>query len=140
MTTGAAAIGRGRLHSIIRAGSKFDILLWWAYGSPRAPIEVKCQVASVEKIRADLQRIEKVICRNKKDSSFQFGMMVIYTSCRSSNGFSATEILKKRLENINADCRKAVASCTVKMTNSIIYKDGDSAWSASAIVLKPDTK
>jgi|SRR3989338_197055 len=134
----AGAIGRGKLHHKIRAGGRFDILLWWADESPRAPIEVKCQVTGIEKIKADLQRIEKVVHRNKKDSSFQFGMMIIYTSCRSSNGFSATEILKKRLENINADCKKAVASCAVKMTNSRIYKDGDSAWAASAIVLKPD--
>lgn len=134
----AGAIGRGKLHNKIRAGGRFDILLWWADGLPRAPIEVKCQVVSVEKIKADLHRIEKVVHRNKKDSSFQFGMLVFYTSCRKHKGFSAKEILEKRLENINADCKKVVANCSVKMTNSRIYTDGDSAWVASAIVLKPN--
>lgn len=132
----AGAIGRGKLHNKIRAGGRFDILLWWADEWPRAPIEVKCQVTGFEKIKADLQRIEKVVHRNKKDSSFQFGMVVFYTSCKDKGGFPK-EILEKRLEKINANCKKYITSCTVKMTNSRIYKDGDSAWVASAIVLRP---
>ena len=133
----AGAIGRGRLHHKIRAGGKFDILLWWADESPRTPIEVKCQVAGIEKIKADLQRIEKVIHKNKQVSSFQFGMVVFYTSCREGKGFTAKEILVKRLENINTGSKKAVPNCIVKMTNSKIYIDEDSAWVASTIVLKP---
>jgi len=133
----AGAIGRGKLHNKIRAGGRFDILLWWADELPRAPIEVKCQVVNLEKIKADLQRIEKVVHRNKKDSSFQFGMLVFYSSCRDRNGFSAKEILEKRLDNIDAASKKIVANCSVKMTSSKIQRDGDSAWVASAIVLKP---
>lgn len=135
----AGAIGRGKLHRKIRTGGRFDILLWWADESPRAPIEVKCQVARIEKIKSDLQRIEKVIHRNKKESSFQFGMVVFYASCRDGKGFFAKEILEKRLGSINVDCKKVTSSCTVKMTNSRIYQDKDSAWVASAIVLKPKT-
>jgi hypothetical protein len=135
--TDAGAIGKGRLHSKIRAGGRFDILLWWADETPRAPIEVKCQIVSTEKIKADLQRIENVVLRKKEDSSFQFGMMVFYTSCNDSKGFSAKEILEKRLLNIEADCKQLIASCSVKMTSSKIYTDGESAWVATAIVLKP---
>lgn len=134
---GAGARGRGKLHHKARANGRFDILLWWADETPRAPIEVKCQVTRIEKIKADLQRIEKVIHRNKQDSTFQFGMVVFYTSCKDGKGFTAKEILSKRLENINSGCRELLPACIVKMSNSKVYSDGDSAWVASAIVLKP---
>ena len=39
----AGAKGRGKLHSAIRPNGRFDILLWWGNGKPRAPIEVKCK-------------------------------------------------------------------------------------------------
>lgn len=133
----AGARGRGKLHHKIRANGRFDILLWWANETPRAPIEVKCQVAGIAKIEADLLRIEKVIHRSKQDSTFQFGMMVFYSSCIERNGVSAQKILEERLEKINSDCKELLPSCSVKMSNSKIYMDGDSAWVASAIVLKP---
>lgn len=133
----AGARGRGKLHHKIRAGGKFDILLWWGDETPRAPIEVKRQVTQIAKIKPDLQRIEKVIHRGKADSSIQFGMVVFYSSCRDAKDFSAKEILSKRLENINTDCKALLPNCTVKMSSSKIYIDGDSAWVASAIVLQP---
>lgn len=133
----AGARGRGKLHHKIRANGRFDILLWWADETPRAPIEVKCQVTRIEKIKADLLRIEKVVHRSKGDSSFQFGMVVFYSSCKDGKGFSAKEILSKRLENISADCKELVPKCTAKMSSSKIYTDGDSAWVASAIILQP---
>lgn len=132
----AGARGRGKLHSKIRANGRFDILLWWADETPRAPIEVKCQVVGIEKIKADLHRIEKVLHRNKADSSFQFGMVVFYTSCKDGNGFSAKDILAKRIENIKNDCKQMIQSCAIQMASSKIYTDGDSAWVASAIILK----
>lgn len=133
----AGARGRGRLHHKIRANGRFDILLWWADETPRAPIEVKCQVTRVEKIKADLQRIGTVINRSKQDSSFQFGVVVFYSSCKDGKGFFAKEILSKRLDNISAGCKELLPKCTVKMISSKIYTDGDSAWVASAIVLRP---
>ena len=133
----AGARGRGKLHHKIRVNGHFDILLWWADETPRAPIEVKCQVTRIEKIKADLLRIEKVIHRNKQDSTFQFGMVVFYSSCRNGKGFTAKEILSKRLENINSGCKELLPRCAMKMNNSRVYTDGDSAWVASAIVLKP---
>lgn len=133
----AGARGRGKLHHKIRANGRFDILLWWGDETPRAPIEVKCQVTQLTKIKADLQRIEKVIHRSKTDSSIQFGMIVFYSSCRDAKGFFAKEILSKRLENINRDCKALLPSCTVKLSSSRIYTDKDSAWVASAVVLQP---
>lgn len=132
----AGAMGRGRLHSKIRANGRFDILVWWADETPRAPIEVKCQVASVGKIKTDLHRIEKVLYRNKAASSFQFGMVVFYTSCRDGKGVSAKDKLVKRIENIKSDCGQLIQGCAMQMISSKIYTDGDSAWAASVVILK----
>ncbi|MGO9007189.1 MAG: hypothetical protein ACLQIQ_18190 [Beijerinckiaceae bacterium] len=57
----AGAKGRGKLHSHIRDKGRFDLLLWWGNGTPRAPIEVKCQVLSIYKIRRDIKRIVAVL-------------------------------------------------------------------------------
>ncbi|MEI7844033.1 MAG: hypothetical protein WCI39_13495 [Gallionellaceae bacterium] len=133
----AGARGRGKLHHKIRANGRFDILLWWADETPRAPIEVKCQVTKIDKIKADLQRIGRVINQRKEDSSFQFGVVVFYSSCKDGKVLTAKERLTSQLLNINTGCKELLPRCTVKMSSSKIYTDGDSAWVASAIVLQP---
>jgi hypothetical protein len=134
----AGARGRGKLHHKIRENGRFDVLLWWGSDeTPRAPIEVKSRVVGIKNIQADLQRVAKVVQRSKQDSSFQFGMVVFYTSCKDRKNSSAQETLTERLEGINTDCKKMLPRCDVKMRNSKIYVDGDSAWVASAIVIKP---
>lgn len=134
----AGARGRGKLHRKIRANGRVDILLWWgADETPRAPIEVKSRVVGIKNIKADLQRVAQVVRRSKQDSSFQFGMVVFYTSCNDGKNSSAQETLVERLEGINTDCKKLLPRCDVKMRNSKIYVDDDSAWVASAIVIKP---
>jgi hypothetical protein len=64
-------------------------------------------------------------------------MVVFYTSCKDRKNFSAQENLTERLEGINTYCKKLLPRCDVNMRNSKIYVDGDSAWVASAIVIKP---
>ena len=133
----AGARGRGKLHHKIRANGRFDIVLWRADEKPRAPIEVKCQVMKIDKIKADLQRIGRVINRSKVDSSFQFGVVVFYSSCKDGKVLTAKERLTSQLSNIDTGCKELLPNCTVKMSSSKIYTDGDSAWVASAIVLQP---
>lgn len=133
----AGAKGRGKLHSAIRSNGRFDILLWWGNGKPRAPIEVKCQVTNIDKIRADIERIEKVLHRNKTDSSMNFGAVVFYTSCRDDKMFSAKEKLSKCLENILNDCKTIIGdSCAVSLKPTKIYVEDDSAWAGAALVLR----
>jgi hypothetical protein len=134
----AGAIGRGKLPYAIRPDGRIDILLWWANGTPRAPIEVKCQVVSIRKIKADLLRINKVLAHNKEKSTFQFGLLVFYSAFQDCKGISAREVAKEHLENIEEDCEKWAADCSAKMTHSKIHEDGDSAWVASVVVLKPN--
>jgi len=133
----AGAKGRGKLHSAIRANGSFDILLWWANGTPRAPIEVKCQVTKINKIQADIERISKVLHRNKTQSSINFGAVVFYTSRRDDKTFTAKEKLLKSLENILRDAKSIVGdSCQVLLQQTKVYVVGDSAWAGAALVLK----
>ena len=133
----AGAQGRGKLHSAIRANGRFDILLWWANGKPRAPIEVKCQVLKIDKIKADIERISKVIHRNKTQSSINFGAVVFYSSCVDDKTFTAKEKISKSLENILRDAKSIAGdSCQVLLQQTKIYVVGDSAWAGAAIVLK----
>jgi hypothetical protein len=134
----AGARGRGRLSRKIRENGRFDILLWWANGFPRAPIEEKRQVTGIEKISADLQRIEKVVRRKQDESSFQFGIVIFYSSCCDDKNISAAEKLEQRLKSIKVSSRVLIKDCFIKMINSEIYTKDDSAWVASAIVLKPN--
>jgi hypothetical protein len=134
----AGARGRGRLHSAIRANGRFDILLWWSNGKPRAPIEVKCQVTKADKIISDIRRIAKVIHRNKDESSIAFGAVIFYISFRDDATFTAKERITKSLKNILDEVRDEVGfSCQITLQKSRIYVEGDSAWAGAAVVLRP---
>ena len=134
----AGAKGRGKLHSAIRANGKFDILLWWSNGTPRAPIEVKCQVLRIAKIRADVERVSKVIGRKAANSTMGFGVIVFYSSCRDNPEFTAKERLEKCLENLLRDARDISGpSCHVALQYVPVVSEGESAWTAAALVLRP---
>lgn len=134
----AGAKGRGKLHSKMRANGRFDILLWWSNGTPRAPIEVKCQVLEFKKIQADVSRISTVINRKKEQSTIGFGLVVFYSSCTEDKIFSAKEKLEKSLANI-LDCAKELVGdcCHVAIEKTKIYVSGDSAWSGAALIIRP---
>lgn len=51
------AKGRGRIPSKIRANGRFDIVVWWAKGDPRAVIEVKHRVYKFANIEEDVNRV-----------------------------------------------------------------------------------
>jgi len=59
----AGALGRGKLHKNIRSNGRFDILLWWGYGQPRAIIEVKNRVFNKTQYESDLKRISRGNCK-----------------------------------------------------------------------------
>lgn len=133
----AGAAGKGRLHSRIRAAGRFDLLLWWADDTPRAPIEVKCQVTDFKRIRADVERLDKVIHRKRPGTSFQFGMSVFYTSAKDRSGAAAKRKVAGRVAAIVRDAKAHVSEGTVVTHRMLPIKvDEDSAWTAVALVLK----
>lgn len=134
----AGATGRGKLHHSIRAGGKIDILLWWGDGTPRAPIEVKVQVSSFDKIKTDVERIEKVLHRNKQKSRIGFGAVVLYSSAKSTKQVTAKQKLISILQNIENNAKNKVSStCNVKLHHSKIVVDQDSAWVSAVLILRP---
>ena len=133
----AGAAGSGKLHRKIRPKGRFDLLLWWGSETPRAPIEIKCQVTEFEKIRADIERLEKVIHRKESESSFQFGMSVFYTSAKDRTGKAAKEKTERRIAQIISAARSHIGADTeLVVKKSAIKMVDDSAWSVVALVLK----
>jgi len=104
----ANAKGRGRIHSDIRKSGRFDIVLWWAGGAPRAVIEVKNGVHIFKKIEDDVKRIQKVLKRKSENSKFQFGIIAFYISQQYKK--SAKEQLQKQIDNIFGQVKKTVES------------------------------
>lgn len=133
----AGAIGKGKLHSKIRASGRFDVVLWWGNYTPRAIIEVKNQISQLKHTKADLQRISQVLKRKSDASSFQFGLMAFYTSASDGKDFSAKEILKKRIENMYAEAKDLLSDeFDVSIHKKSIRTDEDSAWLAAALLIK----
>lgn len=136
----AGARGPGNLHSDIRENGRFDILLWWANGAPRAVIEIKNQVTNARKIISDVNRIVQVLHRNKEASSIDFGAIVFYTSLNDDKNkkLTAKEKLEKSMGNIEKSVKNHVGdSCLVSMHSPKIYEDEGSAWAGVVIILKP---
>ena len=134
----AGAIARGPIHKHVRASGRFDLLLFWASGTPRAPIEVKGWVNQYKAIAADMRRLEEVIHRAEDTSSLQFGLMVFHTSARDDRTFSAAEKLTKWISNIESEAHEVIPSRTaIRLQSRRLTVEGDSAWTAVSILLKP---
>jgi hypothetical protein len=133
-----AGTGNGRMHSKIRPNGRFDLLLWSGKDEPRAPIEIKCQVTNFEIIRADIERLNKVIHRKKSDSSIQFGLSVFYTSTYAKTGPAAKAKIADRVKELVKKTKMIVGPETkVIVKTSVIKVEDISAWQAVAIALKP---
>ena len=126
----AGGIGRGRVSRDIRQDGKFDIVLYWKRGTPRAIIEVKNQVDSGSKIWPDVDRIIAML-RNR-DNSFQCGLIAFYTSKldKGSHGGRVRSTLA-RIEKYARD--KLGEQYLLSRYDSGTKVDGDSAWVASVL-------
>lgn len=98
----AGGRGRGRLAKDIRSDGSMDILLWWGNDTPRAIIEVKKDVYSFSKLQEDVKRIKGILI---KESTFQFGVIAIYTDIKDNTRKNAKDLMSDRLETL----RKAVS-------------------------------
>ena len=102
----ANAKGSGQIHPDIRKDGRFDIVLWWAGGTPRAVIEVKNGVNSYSKIESDIVRIKEVLKRKQEDSEIQFGLVAFYISQQYKD--SAETKLKKQIDHIFNEAKNAI--------------------------------
>jgi len=135
----AGAGGRGKIHSKVRINGRFDILLWWGGGDPRALIEIKNQISNIgSESKKDLERIQSVLSRKSENSTFQFGIFAFYTSTHDARGVTSKEKLDARLLKILKEARQLLhkSDLTVTLKNTEIVTDGDSAWVAGALIIK----
>ncbi|MGR5240804.1 hypothetical protein ACPV36_07920 [Photobacterium damselae] len=133
----AGAIGKGKLHRDIRSNGRFDLLLWWAKGEPRAVIEVKNKVYTKTQYEADLRRITAVLKRKKQDSTMEFGALAFYSATDDSPERTALEKLEQRSSTIEINAKEIVGSdfCATLHRSKIKVKD-KSAWFAGCILIE----
>ena len=132
----AGAIGRGRLHRDIRSNGRFDIILWWAKGDPRAVIEIKNRVFNRTQYEPDLKRIMGVLSRKSLKSSIQFGIFAFYMAANQSKKKSAMNIMQQRLLTIEANVSEILGR---DFKYKVFFKsdhDNESAWYAVSLLIE----
>ena len=105
----AAATQRGRRHKTLAGMKRFDIVVWNQYESPRVAIEVKSPVYSFEKkVKNDIERLKKTLRQNKKNSSFKYGVLAMYSSIGipKRNYKTAREALNAKMNTFEGEFRK----------------------------------
>ena len=133
----AQAVTLGAPPKRLRHKGRFDLVLWWGNGAPRAAFEFKNQVYSYAQIAHDVARIEGVVERNAESSSFQFGAIVFYTSCLESTRNSAGDKLNARVDHLYKELKTHVsAKAITDLHKGKIHTEGDSAWCAVCITLR----
>ena len=100
----AGGLGTAELREDLRPG-RFDILLWWANGTPRAIIEVKNRVIGFSNIEADISRICAAL---SPSNALRCGFIAYYTSHSKpkSKHKSAKDRLIERVHDVAAKAKK----------------------------------
>ena len=102
----AGGMRPGRPRNDLRPSGKFDILLWWGNGTPRAIIEVKKHISQYKHISADNSRMCTVL---EQHTTIRHGIMAYYTA---HNGEESQRGLRKfllnRLHTIECETRDYV--------------------------------
>ena len=88
---------RGPWPKKLRGNGRADIVVWWACDEPRAIIEVKTDVYSLNKLRADIDRIANTLSKNGEGGSIQFGTLALFTDASDSEKSKSREILELRI-------------------------------------------
>ena len=133
----AKAKGQGKVSGKARTNGRSDIVLWWANGTPRAIIEVKNSVFSLEKISKDLDRIREILKRKKSNSTLQFGLISFYIYRGYKTG-NAKENVIKRIYKIHNEIkvRYSDLSCKLFFREKEIIKGDNDAWTSVVFLLK----
>ena len=89
---------RGRLRRDLRPQGRFDILLWWGNGEPRAVIEVKHRVWGFGAVRDDLSRLCGAV-RNRRNNTFQCGILA-FAVLRGDGRRTARQWAEERYDSV----------------------------------------
>lgn len=132
-TLDAAGRKRGRTPKIAK-NKRYDIVLYFKHGKPRAVVEIKVQAASKMSIETDIKRVIAAV----KKSKLRFGAVGYYWAEDSGSQKSANEKvigyakgLEERAKKI-ADKQGMNTTCKWYRTT----KGGKSAWLAGCILVE----
>ena len=107
------AKGRGKISTGTRANGRYDIVVWWANGHPRAIIEVKNCVKNFKKIEEDTRRICDSLNRKSTNSTLRHGLIAFYIDNTYKN--NAKEKLNKIINKIFEEAKDFVSSKNLKI-------------------------
>jgi len=133
------ALGKGRIHRDMRANGKFDIVIWWAGGTPRAVIEVKHNIWFFRRLRIDLQRIGETLKRKSDNSTLQFGILAFYISCEGKDSENAQGNVKRKIHYLYQKSKAILdGDFTVNLRegNDVKRVEDKYAWEAVALVIR----
>ena len=129
----AGGVGRGKVSDRLRLNGRFDILLSWASGNPRAIIEVKNRVVRFADIEEDVARIVSVLRRER--TSFWCGLISFYTSWIDGHIESARARVLHRVQEIESDVNNYVTQKEMKLKRygGRVKVVDESAWMTEVI-------
>ena len=126
--------GKGRPRKDLRFNGKFDILLWWANGTPRAIIEVKNQVTGFSKIKDDVSRISAALTNQ---NTIRCGFIAYFTSCGGTDGPSAKNNVITRVNGVASKVKETVKKKNFKFERyprEVKVMNGENrAWTAQVL-------
>ena len=127
---------RGRPPSAARLGGRFDILLWYANGFPRAVIEIKSQT-SISPVLEDVDRIQSLLKSRSDSSTLSFGVIGYYFSAKPRRSMSGKDKVVTQIDSLIKEVRDRSYS-GVKVIPHVsdvsVRRSGD-AWGACAILV-----
>lgn len=132
----AGGIGRGRVSDESRLGGKFDVVLYWGHGAPRAVIEVKKQVSRFTQLEQDTRRICDAL-RNPSNT-IRCALLAFYTSWKkNTRDNSARDRIREILNNVDLDAQKYLKNERTFVKSSMrrgrISGDKENAWVAALL-------
>ena len=134
----AGGIGRGGVSPESRLGGKFDIVVYWADGSPRIVIELKKQVTSFKQLKQDSYRICNAL-RNPSNR-VQRGLIAFYTSWKDRRDADPRNRIVEILDGVEHDAKEYLKNRRPAVRASMHHRRipvaGNSAWVAAVLEME----
>jgi hypothetical protein len=133
----AGVSSAGAPKKALRRNGRFDIVLWWANGTPRAVIEAKNGVWSFANIEHDVARVAAAVSKLRTKSQIHFGAVAFYTSAKSNNRSDATKQLASLNNTLLTKTKGSVGdSIKIHQVPSKIHAVGGDAWTATCYIFE----
>lgn len=129
----AGGLKPGRPRKLLRLDGRYDIVLWWGNGTPRAVIEVKSQVSGFSGISDDVERLCATL--NGGGNGIRCGLIAYHGSFERGDRKTARERLKDRLASIANGAKDIARNDGVKCErfSGRVNKEDEGAWATEVL-------